>query len=96
MKGWLLPPSGHLHTHLRGHEPFNLLSSAKAMQDVQVAPHAVDVLAALVEGRPGERGVVRSCAEALCASGIAQPLLKLAAEMPHQAAGVKVTPEACG
>lgn len=62
--------------------------------DVQVAPHAVDVLAALVEGRPGERGVVRSCAEALCASGIAQPLLKIAAEMPHQPAGVKVTPEA--
>jgi hypothetical protein len=56
----------------------------------------VDVLAALVEGRPGERGVVRSCAEALCASGIAQPLMKIAAEMPHQTAGVKVTPEACG
>lgn len=45
---------------------------------MQVAAMSVDAVAALVDGRPGERGIVLSCAEALCAAGAAGPLLDLA------------------
>ena len=44
----------------------------------------------LVEGKPGDRCIMRSCAEALCTKGAAGSLLKMVSEAPEDATIVKV------
>ncbi len=60
---------------------------------LQLAKLSLDAIAVLVEGKPGDRCIMRSCAEALCACGAAGSLLKLVMGAPEQHTSVKVGEE---
>lgn len=55
----------------------------------------MEVVAALLEGGPGERSVGRACCLALCQAGAVEPLLKTMTGNPQCSTSLKVTLHMC-